>query len=896
MTSIPPSESTIYPELVLKTMPPRALKRQLARPRLSLADERFHERPVIVLQAHSGFGKTSLLAQWRREFLAKGAGVAWISGDGSEDPLHLLRCLVHAVRIGCGRPEFGRLLLESSGAGQGELEGITAWLAELAQLPLRVVLMVDEADRLSASNFSALTYLLHNVTPNLNVCIAARTGFHAAIGDLVDYGQALLLESEDLRFRLDETIAFARNRFGDKADTDTAARLHELIEGWPLGLQIVAATVEKSDDLHAAMASMSGNGGGSERFVGGLLANLTADDLDFLVRVSCVDLIHPDLCRALVESPDAPRRLADLVLAAPVFAVSDSDDWVRPHNLVRDALRVRFCSLPQAEQQALHLRAMRWLADHGMTQQAALHAHAAGQHDLAYDLAEQCLYDAVTHGHQESVLQWLKLLPEAELEKRPKLFMAAAWALALSERQHEAEVLVRGILENPAADAALRYECALIASGAAYYADDPDRYIELFEPWTAAPPPSRDPRLLQMHANRQAALAILLGDPARARRHIQMASQYDFGEGYRYGARWGDFIVGLSYVWEGQGLLAEEILRPALSRADTDLGRRHPLSSMISALLAAAVFERDRLDEAAELLANRLDVLERTGTPETAMLGYRTAARIAAARGSEARALDLLETMFAMGAARGMPRLCVVSLGEQIRMHAARFRQETARALAQRIDGLVAEHAPAKGPRWRAAVELLQHVAHANAAIAAQDWRAAANDLKQALPAAEAARMGRVSIEIMALRAFALDRLGEDSRAMLSEAINLAQTFNLVRTFVDAHPELADWVRRVSAEAGTERTVQIAASSIPKREPPASAPRALPGTVLTPKEREVLEHLAHNLSNKEIAIAMEVGEVTVKWHVKNLFGKLDAGTRKHVVRRAQLLGLLEGPD
>jgi LuxR family maltose regulon positive regulatory protein len=38
---------------------------------------------------------------------------------------------------------------------------------------------------------------------------------------------------------------------------------------------------------------------------------------------------------------------------------------------------------------------------------------------------------------------------------------------------------------------------------------------------------------------------------------------------------------------------------------------------------------------------------------------------------------------------------------------------------------------------------------------------------------------------------------------------------------------------------------------------------------------------------------MGVGEETVKWHLKNLFGKLSAGGRKHVVRRAQLLGLLE---
>lgn len=72
-----------------------------------------------------------------------------------------------------------------------------------------------------------------------------------------------------------------------------------------------------------------------------------------------------------------------------------------------------------------------------------------------------------------------------------------------------------------------------------------------------------------------------------------------------------------------------------------------------------------------------------------------------------------------------------------------------------------------------------------------------------------------------------------------------------------------------------------------------TGPRATPSMALTPKEREVLQLLARNLSNKEIALAMQVGEETIKWHLKNLFGKLAVGNRKQVVRRAELLGLLE---
>ena len=53
--------------------------------------------------------------------------------------------------------------------------------------------------------------------------------------------------------------------------------------------------------------------------------------------------------------------------------------------------------------------------------------------------------------------------------------------------------------------------------------------------------------------------------------------------------RWSDGIIGLSYLWEGQVLLAERILRPALLQADADLGRRNPFPCMLASLLAAAL-------------------------------------------------------------------------------------------------------------------------------------------------------------------------------------------------------------------------------------------------------------------------------------------------------------------
>jgi LuxR family transcriptional regulator, maltose regulon positive regulatory protein len=136
--------------------------------------------------------------------------------------------------------------------------------------------------------------------------------------------------------------------------------------------------------------------------------------------------------------------------------------------------------------------------------------------------------------------------------------------------------------------------------------------------------------------------------------------------------RWGEHITGASYMWEGQMRLAEDVLKPALASIEAEIGRRHPLSCMFAAACAAIAYEDDRLDDAAALLANRLDMLERAATPETVMLAYLTASRMARARGNEHRALDLLEAMYALGVSRRQPRLCVASLAEQVRIHAGR--------------------------------------------------------------------------------------------------------------------------------------------------------------------------------------------------------------------------------
>jgi len=381
-----------------------------------------------------------------------------------------------------------------------------------------------------------------------------------------------------------------------------------------------------------------------------------------------------------------------------------------------------------------------------------------------------------------------------------------------------------------------------------------------------------------------------------ARLRLQQAPRNDLDPAAGYIGRWGELVTALTYLWEGQVLLAEKLLRPTLAGADADLGRRSPFACMLASLLAAALWERNRPDEAAALLANRLDVLERSGLPETVLLGFRTVARIAAAEGAENRALDLLGALEAVGVARRLPRLRIASLGDQVRLHAHRFHADSCRSLCERIDALIADPLLPQGRLWQRQAAVLRDVAHAHAAIAARDWRLAIEPLKRGERSARELKLGRLQIELTGLLALALDRCGEKSVGMLREAADLARAFGLQRVFADAHPALGEWAQQALAqtpaqEAGPRTEWPSSVPAQPPSRAPASA-RSMPSMALTPKEREVLELAARNLSNKEIGLAMQVGEETVKWHMKNLFAKLDAGTRKQVVSRARILGLL----
>jgi LuxR family maltose regulon positive regulatory protein len=239
----------------------------------------------------------------------------------------------------------------------------------------------------------------------------------------------------------------------------------------------------------------------------------------------------------------------------------------------------------------------------------------------------------------------------------------------------------------------------------------------------------------------------------------------------------------------------------------------------------------------------------------------------------------------------------MTSLAKQIRIHAWRSRTETVAALVAALDGMAAVFREPDYAVFRPLYELKAATAKSYAALAGDDLGAASASLKLADSLALQLNYGRAALTIKVLRAVVAHQRGDvKALALLSEATSLAAIGGIERLLAETHPLAETMAKMGQAGAATSPLAGVKLAEVARDiRPGPSAPRrtVIPlGGMLTPKEAEVLRLLTAGMSNKLIAKSMDISDETVKWHLKNLFSKLSAGTRKHAVDRARLLGLI----
>jgi LuxR family transcriptional regulator, maltose regulon positive regulatory protein len=885
------SSDALDPELTLKATPPRTPRHLIARARLALGHPRWHDKRMLMLQAPAGYGKTALLLQWRREALQQGALFLWLTLDRRDEPDRFVRGLQTALTLS-GGAALGSRVPELQGQEALAMVRLTEWLAQVSLLSSQVLLVLDEihqAPRAAAAQY--LRYMVLNAPANLTIVLASQTVLAAAAPHSVADGQFGVIGTQDLLLDREEAMQVLRSHLGERIDAGMGLRVHDITGGWPLGVQILANAAKHSPDpqreLDRVHPGLKGLEAYLRRFV---LGEMEAQDVDFLVRISVATKFTPDLCKAITGRADSAQILERLCENTPLFDELLSDGWMRLHTLARDLLRRR-CEkeLPPEMRIGLHKRAAEWLAAHGMPQHAARHAIAASMRAWGYDLVEQGLPAILGSGDFDRALEWVDAMPDGELKRRPFAALVAASALSYrAGRSAQRELLVQATLEHAAEGSSLHREAAAVMLQAALSHDDCARSEQLVARWQSEFGQGCPVLDLQLTAARSLACTYR-GETAQARQlwqELDLPSDRAVATVARY---FQDAAVAYTYLWEARPAQAAGTILPTLNELEAGFGRRSLLATACAALLAAAKWDQGESSDAAHLLLDRIDVLERMQTFRPVYLGFIVAARAAAAQGDEARALGLLERLCFLGELHRIPRYAIESLAEQIRMHAQRHRRQTCSALLASLERWCVRPDVQACGYSEDHRQVLLAVSRSYTDVAGGDHKEALTHIEPGLAVATRIRLGRQQLQLQLLRALSLRRTGDPgAQAEAREAASLAATYGLAGIVGDVHPDLQELLE---GQAPHPATVEPA--PMPLHGAAASpAGTVIESSLLTPREREVLQCLAAGSPNKRIASSLSISDETVKWHVKNLLNKLGGANRRHVVDRARQMGVI----
>ena len=410
----------------------------LARPRLTrvLAQSR---PALVVLAAPPGFGKTTLLAQWRE---ADDRAFTCVSLDAADnDPVVFWHYLIEAIRK--IEPSFGAAALSALAAPRIDVLDtvVPRVLSELDTVSEEIVLVLDDYQTIeSRACHDSVACFLERRPRSLTLALSTRADPPIAVGRLRATGELLELRAVDLCFTREEEAEFLNETLQLGLCSRSVAVLHERTEGWPVGVHLASLSLRKVSDR----AAMIERFGGSSRHVVDYLAEVVLDTLapeprQFLLETS----VLASMCGPLCDAVTGRENSADLLLEierANLFLVplDDRREWYRYHQLFAEVLQNQLLRRDPDHALDLHRRASEWLAGEGRTCEAVRHAIAAGEVDAGTRLVVERWVSLLVRGRAETILRCLEVFPADVVDGDAQLSLVKAWTLSMLNRRGEA--------------------------------------------------------------------------------------------------------------------------------------------------------------------------------------------------------------------------------------------------------------------------------------------------------------------------------------------------------------------------------------------------------------------------------------------------------------------------
>ncbi len=900
------SSATPSPILKTKLAIPPVRSELVLRPRLTESLRQGLERKLTLLAAPAGYGKTTALAHWisRHSLTA-----AWLSlDDGDNDPARFLAHIVAALRdVGLETSVEG---LEAPGTPAARsMEPLLSQLindVDAAQEPFLLVL--DDYHLIKAESIhESLVFLLEHMPASMHLAIATRADPPLPLARLRAQAQLVELRAAELRFTDEEAAQFLTRVSGRKLRAQDLKTLARKTEGWIAGLQLAAISLRESDDPQAFVEAFSGSHEYIVDYLTDEVLKGRPEELrQFLLRTSILDRLTGTLCDAVAGQSGGQATLEALAEANLfVLPLDNRRQWYRYHTLFKDVLQQRLYQSQPESIPDLHRRASEWYESNALHSMAIDHAVQAEDFDQAVSILERIAEETLIRTEFVLFLRWIEAIPDEWVRARPKLCIFYASALLFSGRDPETvRRLVDDAVEaDPAVD--VSGEAAVLYSALAMAAGDVKTSIErshdAFE------------KLPEDNLFMRSLVIGNLGVGYMSSGDVEAASAY-FSKAADMGEQSGSY---LSSVMAVRRLAEVNILKGDLHAAwkhcergtRIATGRRGdllPVGGIILGMQAALLREWNDLDAARERAESGLE-LELRWSELIAVEDYLVLARVRQSQGDDQGASESMRTAQQIAAGSTASRIAPLLVA----IHQARLwiAQGDLAAAERWATGRVPLAALFEAQGYELAsyhhlIEL-EGITMARLRVAQGLWEEALETLRPLLQSAEQLGRSGSAIEISALMALAHQGQGDIDRALgeLGAALERAEPQGYVRTFVDEGEPMRRLLSAFLHPSGggspsdrltiyvNKLLAALVAESASKERAPDRAAAAL-AEPLSERELEVLRLLATPLTSTQIAGELYISANTVRFHIKNIYGKLGVHRRADAVDSAREIGLI----
>lgn len=847
---------------------------------------------LVSVIAATGYGKSTLMAQWFAQASAEtNYRCAWLSLDENDnDPARMLRYLFGAL---------AKVIPNMSVDLQAEIAHtispsvlLEEWSIRLLAQDVPTLLFVDDVHFIVVpETVHLLVWLARQAGPKLRFVVGSRQSIGGGLADMRLRGQLIEIDQRTIAFNAEEARQFCDARLSQLLDIGTFGTLLQKTEGWPAAMELLTLALNDAPDMPQLIADFASSERGVFEYLGDVVfGRIPQVQRRRIHQLAQFDRICAELVGVVCQHPAPDVILADLQRRHLFLTPMDRQGhWFRFHHLVGDYLR-RHAQVQSTDIAHTLTVGGQWYFKQGMIDEAIDCLVRAQNWALACDWLLKSAEDVgQRQGMGVNLLRWVPLIPKKYLDIYPQIRLSYLYCLAFKQKQKEVEGgldALEDLINNKSAakklSLAVIYDlrCAIPTQRMLSNAlcDKAANLLVETEAWLAAWPDAR--ARFQCDALNLAAFGCkTVGDIDKGLDYCARGRTIQLADLSYFSVSWNYLISGMLFLKRGTYRDAEAASHEGIAFIVEHLFNHPEHHAYHQAILAAVRYEFDDIAGATQALDACPDSLDDTSLVDFTVLKYLSIARMQFHAGQAEAGLNALRLGRKLGQRRHLTRLSVSLAGEECiwlcrlgkytdALDLAR-QQGFDRSLYQDYD-VIADKAARVGPR------LLMND-HPDMAVA---------QLRPAMERATAMNFHHRRVELLVLQAVALLRCGQsdDALATWQTAIELCVRFGYRRVLLDDATLLAPLL-----EAARRKGKPVVPAWLHSNAPIAALPLE---ESLTTKELRILKQLETGASNREIADTFFVSEGTLKWHLHNIYRKLECKNRSGALAAARKRSLL----